>query len=55
MSLPRPVWIVDGVRTPIGRYGGALSTRAHRRPRRPSDQGADAAQSVSSIGRRSTT
>jgi len=26
MSLPRPVWIVDGVRTPIGRYGGALST-----------------------------
>ena len=25
MSLPRPVWIVDGVRTPIGRYGGALS------------------------------
>src|SRR4029079_6961403 len=26
MSLPRPVWIVDGVRTPIGRYGGALAT-----------------------------
>jgi 3-oxoadipyl-CoA thiolase len=26
MSLPRPVWIVDGVRTPFGRYGGALST-----------------------------
>ncbi|HEX6017195.1 MAG TPA: 3-oxoadipyl-CoA thiolase [Burkholderiaceae bacterium] len=25
MSMPRPVWIVDGVRTPIGRYGGALS------------------------------
>ncbi|MCW5656565.1 MAG: 3-oxoadipyl-CoA thiolase [Burkholderiaceae bacterium] len=25
MSLPRSVWIVDGVRTPIGRYGGALS------------------------------
>jgi 3-oxoadipyl-CoA thiolase len=25
MSLPRPVWIVDGVRTPIGRYGGALA------------------------------
>jgi len=26
MSLPRPVWIVDGVRTPIGRYGGALAS-----------------------------
>src|SRR4249920_2485258 len=26
MSLPSPVWIVDGVRTPIGRYGGALAT-----------------------------
>jgi acetyl-CoA acyltransferase len=26
MPLPRPVWIVDGVRTPIGRYGGALAT-----------------------------
>jgi acetyl-CoA acyltransferase len=26
MSFPRPVWIVDGVRTPIGRYGGALAT-----------------------------
>ena len=26
MSLPRPVWVVDGVRTPIGRYGGALAT-----------------------------
>jgi 3-oxoadipyl-CoA thiolase len=26
MSLPRPVWIVDGVRTPIGRYGGSLAT-----------------------------
>jgi len=25
MALSRPVWIVDGVRTPIGRYGGALS------------------------------
>ncbi|MCG3189670.1 MAG: Beta-ketoadipyl-CoA thiolase [Burkholderiaceae bacterium] len=25
MPLPRPVWIVDGVRTPIGRYGGALA------------------------------
>jgi len=24
--LPRPVWIVDGVRTPIGRYGGSLAT-----------------------------
>src|SRR3989449_11250265 len=26
MSLPRSVWIVDGVRTPIGRYGGALAS-----------------------------
>ncbi|HET7526639.1 MAG TPA: 3-oxoadipyl-CoA thiolase [Burkholderiaceae bacterium] len=26
MPLSRPVWIVDGVRTPIGRYGGALAT-----------------------------
>jgi len=34
MSLPRPVWIVDGVRTPIGRYGGALSSV------RPDDLGA---------------
>ncbi|HVO08357.1 MAG TPA: 3-oxoadipyl-CoA thiolase [Burkholderiaceae bacterium] len=26
MALSRPVWIVDGVRTPIGRYGGALAS-----------------------------
>ena len=25
MSLPMNAWIVDGVRTPIGRYGGALA------------------------------
>lgn len=25
MTFPRPVWIVDGVRTPFGRYGGALA------------------------------
>ena len=28
-------FICDGVRTPIGRYGGALAS-ARRRPRRPS-------------------
>ena len=26
MTLPKNVWIVDGVRTPIGRYGGALAS-----------------------------
>ena len=25
MSMPRTAWIVDGIRTPIGRYGGALA------------------------------
>ncbi|MBE7419384.1 MAG: 3-oxoadipyl-CoA thiolase [Ideonella sp.] len=25
MTLPRSAWIVDGVRTPFGRYGGALA------------------------------
>jgi 3-oxoadipyl-CoA thiolase len=26
MSLPRTAWIVDGIRTPIGRYGGSLAS-----------------------------
>ncbi|MFO1219201.1 MAG: 3-oxoadipyl-CoA thiolase [Burkholderiaceae bacterium] len=26
MSMPRTAWIVDGIRTPIGRYGGTLAT-----------------------------
>ena len=26
MSLPHNAWIIDGVRTPIGRYGGALAS-----------------------------
>ena len=25
MSLSRNAWIVDGIRSPFGRYGGALS------------------------------
>ena len=35
-DLQRPLreaWIVDAVRTPIGRYGGALAQRPARRPR----------------------
>ena len=28
----RPVYVCDAVRTPFGRYGGALAARAHRRP-----------------------
>ena len=50
MSLPRPVWIVDGVRTPIGRYGGALaSVRTDDLGAIP-HQGADAAQRRASTG-----
>ena len=29
----REAWIIEAVRTPIGRYGGALAERAARRPR----------------------
>lgn len=25
MNFPRSAWIVDGIRTPFGRYGGALA------------------------------
>ena len=44
-------FICDAVRTPFGRYGGALATCAHRRPRRDPDHGADGAQPRRSTGR----
>ena len=50
MSLPRPVWIVDAVRTPIGRYGGALATVRTDDLGRASDARADAAQRRRSTG-----
>jgi acetyl-CoA acetyltransferase len=34
MAAPRVAWIIDGIRTPIGRFGGALATV------RPDDLGA---------------
>ena len=34
MTDERDVYVLDAVRTPIGRYGGALARRAPRRPRR---------------------
>ena len=43
-------FICDAVRTPIGRYGGALVVGAHRRPRRDPDQGADGAQPQGRLG-----
>ena len=48
-------FICDGMRTPIGRYGGGARQGAHRRSRRGADQGADEAASRTSTGRRSTT
>ena len=35
----REAWIVEAVRTPIGRYGGALASRPARRPCRARDPG----------------
>ena len=32
--MTNQAFICDAIRTPFGRYGGALSQRAHRRPRR---------------------
>ena len=43
-------FICDAVRTPIGRYGGALAEGAHRRSRRRADQGADGAQPEGRLG-----
>ena len=45
-------FICDAVRTPIGRYGGALVVGPRRRPRRDPDQGADGAESQGRLGRR---
>ena len=42
--LMTEAYICDAVRTPIGRYGGALSQRPRRRPRRHPDPRADRAQ-----------
>ena len=52
---PTDAFICDAIRTPFGRYGGALSVGAHRRPRRDPAQGADGAQPQGRLGRRSTT
>ena len=49
-------FICDAVRTPIGRYGGALVVGARRRSRRDPDQGADGAQpKVDWAARRATS
>ena len=44
-------YICDYVRTPIGRYAGALSSRPRRRPRGDPDQGADRPQPGRRLGR----
>ncbi len=43
-------FICDAVRTPIGRYGGALAECPHRRSRRDPAQGADGAQPGGRLG-----
>ena len=43
-------FICDAVRTPFGRYGGALVVGARRRPRRDPDRGADGAQPEGRLG-----
>ena len=44
-------FICDAIRTPFGRYGGALASRPHRRPRRDPDPRADGAQPRRRLGR----
>ena len=46
----KDAFICDAIRTPIGRYGGALAVGAHRRPRRAADPGADGAQPERRLG-----
>ena len=48
-------FIVDAIRTPFGRFGGALAERARRRPGRAADRRARSSATPASTGRRSTT
>ena len=50
----RDAFICDFARTPIGRYGGALSSSAHRRPRRAPDPGSARRAIHRGLGRAST-
>jgi hypothetical protein len=43
-------FICDYIRTPIGRFGGALSAVPHRRSRRGTAEGADGAQRRRRLG-----
>ena len=51
LSRMADAFICDAIRTPIGRYGGALVEHPRRRPRRDPDPRADRAQSRGRLGR----